>query len=111
MVIIAEKIGKDGRPFASDLSPGMLAVAQGKLKRRGIAAEFTLSNAAYLLLPDPKPIKKLSGLYDDEAPEFRLDRAIRGYDPRVTVDRASLHDSYTAHKEGRSLTGHASDGT
>ncbi len=48
LVIIAEQIGKGGKLFALDLSPGMLAVARGKLKRRGIEAEFALGNAAYL---------------------------------------------------------------
>lgn len=52
LVIIAEQIGKDGKLFALDLSPGMLAVAREKLKRQGIEAEFTLGNAAYLPYKD-----------------------------------------------------------
>jgi ubiquinone/menaquinone biosynthesis C-methylase UbiE/uncharacterized protein YbaR (Trm112 family) len=46
--IIAKQIGKEGKLFAQDLSPRMLAVARKKLKRKGIEAQFTLSNGAYL---------------------------------------------------------------
>ncbi|MCI2425381.1 methyltransferase domain-containing protein [Candidatus Acetothermia bacterium] len=50
--IIAEQIGKEGKLFALDLSPGMLAVAREKLKRKGIEAEFALGNGAYLPYKD-----------------------------------------------------------
>ncbi|MGC9018926.1 MAG: methyltransferase domain-containing protein [Candidatus Bipolaricaulaceae bacterium] len=52
LVTIAEQVGKGGKLFALDLSPGMLAVAREKLKRRGIEAEFALGNAAYLPYKD-----------------------------------------------------------
>ena len=52
MRIIAEQIGKDGKLFALDLSPGMLAVAREKLKKRKIEAEFALGNGAYLPYED-----------------------------------------------------------
>lgn len=45
--LIAEQIG-NGKLFALDLSPGMLAVAREKLGKRGIEAEFALGNAAHL---------------------------------------------------------------
>ncbi len=48
LVIIAKQIGKEGRLFAIDLSPGMLAVAREKLAKKGIEADFALGNAAYL---------------------------------------------------------------
>jgi ubiquinone/menaquinone biosynthesis C-methylase UbiE/uncharacterized protein YbaR (Trm112 family) len=50
--IIAEQIGKEGKLFALDLSPGMLAVAREKLKQKGIEAKFTLGNGAYLPYKD-----------------------------------------------------------
>lgn len=46
--LIAERIGRAGKLFAMDLSPGMLAVAREKTARKGIPAEFALSNAGYL---------------------------------------------------------------
>jgi ubiquinone/menaquinone biosynthesis C-methylase UbiE len=49
--IIAEQIG-DGKLFALDLSPGMLAVAREKLIRRKLEAEFALGNGAYLPYKD-----------------------------------------------------------
>ena len=48
LVIIAEQIGKEGKLFALDLSPGMLAVAREKLRKRKIEVEFALGNGAYL---------------------------------------------------------------
>lgn len=48
LMIIAKQIGKRGTLFALDLSPGMLAVAREKLRRKGIEAEFSLGNGAYL---------------------------------------------------------------
>ncbi len=45
---IADEIGRDGKLFAMDLSPGMTAVAREKLARRRIEAEFGLGNASYL---------------------------------------------------------------
>ena len=50
--IIGNQIGKEGELFALDLSPGMLAVAREKLKRRKIEAEFVLGNGAYLPYKD-----------------------------------------------------------
>jgi ubiquinone/menaquinone biosynthesis C-methylase UbiE/uncharacterized protein YbaR (Trm112 family) len=50
--IIAKQIGEEGKLFALDLSPGMLAVARERLKRKGIEAEFTLGNGAYLPYKD-----------------------------------------------------------
>ena len=52
LMIIAKQIGKEGELFALDLSPGMLAVARVKLKRRRIEAEFALGNGAYLPYKD-----------------------------------------------------------
>ncbi len=46
--IIAAQIGKEGKLFALDLSPGMLAVAREKLARRRSEAELALDNAASL---------------------------------------------------------------
>lgn len=48
LLLIAEKIGKRGKLFALDLSPGMMAVARDKLSKRGVEAEFGLGNAGYL---------------------------------------------------------------
>jgi len=50
--LIAQKLGTEGKLFAMDLSPGMLAVARQKLTRRGIDAEFCLGNAGYLPYKD-----------------------------------------------------------
>jgi len=55
MAIIAKRIGKDGKDgklFALDLSPGMLAAAREKLRKRRIEAEFVLGNGAYLPYKD-----------------------------------------------------------
>lgn len=46
--LIAERIGRSGKLFAMDLSPGMLTVAREKMARKGIPAEFGLGNAGYL---------------------------------------------------------------
>ncbi len=46
--LIADRIGRAGKLFAMDLSPGMLAVAREKMARKGIPAEFGLGNAGYL---------------------------------------------------------------
>jgi ubiquinone/menaquinone biosynthesis C-methylase UbiE len=48
LIIIAKQIGQEGKLFALDLSPGMLAVAMRKLKKKGIEVEYTLGNGAYL---------------------------------------------------------------
>lgn len=64
-----------------------------------------LSKAAprdkYNMLPEAKPIKKVSGLYDEKAEGFGMDESIslveemlttaRGYDSRVTVDTAMFN--------------------
>lgn len=52
LLIIAAQIGKEGRLFALDLSPGMLAVAREKLARKRLEAEFVLGNGAYLPYKD-----------------------------------------------------------
>jgi len=70
-----------------------------------VRAAVSLSKAAppdeHNLLPEPKPLKEVSGLYDERAEGFGLDWAIsqveemleaaRGYDPRVTVDMAGIN--------------------
>jgi len=50
--IIAKQIGKSGKLFALDLSPGMLSVARKKLARKKSEAEFVLGNGAYLPFKD-----------------------------------------------------------
>ncbi|MCL0079161.1 class I SAM-dependent methyltransferase [Dehalococcoidia bacterium] len=58
MRIIAERIGKDDKFFLLDLSPGMLAAARAKLRKRKIEAEFALGNGACLPYED--------AMFDDE---------------------------------------------
>ncbi|MBE0430446.1 MAG: methyltransferase domain-containing protein [Dehalococcoidia bacterium] len=45
---MARQIGRTGKLFALDLSPGMLAVAREKLANKAIEAAFSLGNAGYL---------------------------------------------------------------
>lgn len=55
----------------------------------------------YNLLPEPEPTKRVPGLYDEKAEGLGMDKAIslveemlataRGYDARVTVDRAMFN--------------------
>lgn len=52
LLIIAKKIGKSGKLFALDLSPGMLAIAREKLAKKRLEAEFFLGNGAYLPYKD-----------------------------------------------------------
>ena len=50
--IIAKQIGDEGKVYAMDLSPEMMAVARDKLHRKGINAEFALANGAHLPYKD-----------------------------------------------------------
>ena len=45
---IANQIGKEGQLHGSDISAGMLKVAQRKMKAKGIQAELVQANASYL---------------------------------------------------------------
>lgn len=50
--IIAKQIGTEGKLFAMDLSPEMMAVAREKLRKKGIKVEFALANGAHLPYKD-----------------------------------------------------------
>ncbi len=59
------------------------------------------------VLPEPRPIKTISGLYDDQAQAFGMDQAItqmeemlaaaRNYDSRVMIDSALVNAAIATH--------------
>jgi len=48
LLSIARQVGKQGQIYASDISAGMLKVAQKKMKAKKIRAELAQANASYL---------------------------------------------------------------
>ena len=56
LLLLAEAVGPTGEVAGIDLSPGMLAIAEGKLKKTGLLkrVELTLGDAARLPYPDAK---------------------------------------------------------
>jgi len=52
LLLMARQIGRAGKIFALDLSPGMLAVAREKLGKKEIEAAFSLGNAGHLPYKD-----------------------------------------------------------